>query len=414
MGNRILSLILLLALLPFLGCGGKGKEEEVQEIKIVGMVSLIGAPSSEGVEVRIEALGISTKTDAKGSFVISGVTEGIWEVTFKKEGYPETKISVTVEPGKTTVDIGRIEIEPGGSVFGTVTLEEVGSKRGVSISLRAEDGTIIGSATTNEEGRFEIRDIRAGRYNLIASIEGYEDASIPVSIEGGETTEVELTMKKVGEVGLVGYWNFDEGTGTIARDISGSKNDGTIYGAKWTRMKKGYALEFDGVDDYVDCGKGESLNITGELTIMAWVSLSSLSGNHDQWIVAKKSASWEDNGFALFYGWGNDLYFILHGPWSSPYGPHVAVASVPDPTTKGFTHIAGVYDGKKTYLYVDGIVVATGTPNGPPAPSPEPLRIGGSTTYPLKGVIDEVKVYKRALSQQEIMNYILKTQDLYR
>ena len=55
--------------------------------------------------------------------------------------------------------------------------------------------------------------------------------------------------------GLVGAWHFDEGQGNIAHDSSGNNNHGTIYGAKWVDGKFGKALEFDGVDDYVEIGR---------------------------------------------------------------------------------------------------------------------------------------------------------------
>ena len=56
--------------------------------------------------------------------------------------------------------------------------------------------------------------------------------------------------------GLVGYWNFDEGTGTTAADSSGSGNNGTLVnGSTWTAGKVGNgALQFDGVDDSVNAG----------------------------------------------------------------------------------------------------------------------------------------------------------------
>ncbi len=47
--------------------------------------------------------------------------------------------------------------------------------------------------------------------------------------------------------GLVGWWRFDEGSGTIAGDSSGNGNNGTIYGATWVAGKYGQALSFDGI-----------------------------------------------------------------------------------------------------------------------------------------------------------------------
>ena len=67
--------------------------------------------------------------------------------------------------------------------------------------------------------------------------------------------------------------HFDEGSGTIAKDESGHGNDGTIYGATWTTGVSGKALEFDGVDDYVEIPDNPSLDLDHDFTIMAWANL---------------------------------------------------------------------------------------------------------------------------------------------
>jgi len=62
-------------------------------------------------------------------------------------------------------------------------------------------------------------------------------------------------------------------TSSKAVDISRYGNNGTINGAVWTSSGRfGSALQFDGVDDYVDCGNGASLNITTAVTVEAWVN----------------------------------------------------------------------------------------------------------------------------------------------
>jgi hypothetical protein len=75
----------------------------------------------------------------------------------------------------------------------------------------------------------------------------------------------------VEETNLVAEWHLDEGSGPTAVDTSGNGNDGTIYGASWTDGKRGKGLSFDGTDDYIDCGQGSSLKITGAITVEAWV-----------------------------------------------------------------------------------------------------------------------------------------------
>ena len=66
----------------------------------------------------------------------------------------------------------------------------------------------------------------------------------------------------------VGWWRLNGN----AEDSSGNNNHGTLSGdPQWVVGKIGGALEFDGVDDHVDCGNDPSLDITGPVTIAAWV-----------------------------------------------------------------------------------------------------------------------------------------------
>ena len=73
---------------------------------------------------------------------------------------------------------------------------------------------------------------------------------------------------------LVGYWKFEEGSGTIVADSSGYGNNGNTYGPSWVDGKIGKALNFDGNDDYVDFGNSNSLNTTS-ITVSFWLNLAS-------------------------------------------------------------------------------------------------------------------------------------------
>ena len=67
--------------------------------------------------------------------------------------------------------------------------------------------------------------------------------------------------------GLVGFWNFNEGSGNIANDSSGFGNHGTIENATWTTGISGSALHFNGDDAYVNCGNDETLQIPGTISV---------------------------------------------------------------------------------------------------------------------------------------------------
>ncbi len=81
--------------------------------------------------------------------------------------------------------------------------------------------------------------------------------------------------------GLIAHWNFDEGTGTTANDVSGNDFDGTIHGATWTNGHSGYALDFNGADAYIDLDphaqgiEGLGFNKADNYFISAWVMTQS-------------------------------------------------------------------------------------------------------------------------------------------
>ena len=75
--------------------------------------------------------------------------------------------------------------------------------------------------------------------------------------------------------GLEGRWRFDEGTGTTTADLTGNGHTGTLTGGPtWSSIDPSgnpYALDFDGVDDYVTLGDPAGLDFTGVITIAAWI-----------------------------------------------------------------------------------------------------------------------------------------------
>lgn len=86
--------------------------------------------------------------------------------------------------------------------------------------------------------------------------------------------------------GLVAYYPLDEGTGTLAYDRSGQGNDGRLVGAEWVKGRHRAALDFDGFDDYVDCGDHPTLRVAEALTLTVWANTPRLHGN--QYLVSKR------------------------------------------------------------------------------------------------------------------------------
>jgi hypothetical protein len=206
--------------------------------------------------------------------------------------------------------------------------------------------------------------------------------------------------------GLVGWWRFDEGEGNIAKDSSGNNNEGTIYGATWTDGKYGKALSFDGVDDYVLISNSPSLQVTGNLTISFWVYLNSLSSTQvvvsKMWheyivkIMANGAVYFEHQGSA---GW--ECVANVLPPGSMTSGTWIHVAVVRDMSTMTVTG------------YKNGVANAPRSFTKTPAPTSYNVNIGRETDgyYKLNGILDEVRIYNRALSQTEINELSQKMPD---
>jgi hypothetical protein len=197
--------------------------------------------------------------------------------------------------------------------------------------------------------------------------------------------------------GLVAYWSFDEGSGNIAYDSSGNGNHGTIYGAKWTNGKSGTGLSFDGVDDYVFVSDSDSLDISKAITLMAWVFPRARQAVSDRdGIVIKGSAYYltiTPSGYVAvhFYGLANPGY-------------HVGTIVVP---LKQWSLIATTYDSTtgKIRIYVNNALDKEISTSGIISTTAYQLAIGsewkGDSRF-FNGLIDEVRIYNRALSEEEI------------
>jgi len=217
-----------------------------------------------------------------------------------------------------------------------------------------------------------------------------------------QTESVSTAGSGGGPSGLVAAYGFEEGTGALVADSSGNANNGTISGASWTTSGKyGNALSFDGTNDNVGIPDSNSLDLTSALTLSAWVKLDSL---HARWqdLIFKERA---DNGSYSLDADSNGnsrpnlSIFRSGGDWGFTEGPAVL-------PTNQWVHLAGTWDGSTAKLYVDGTVVKTRILTGTIPASTGMLRIGGTTVFGgnqfLDGLIDEVRIYNRALSQTEV------------
>lgn len=203
--------------------------------------------------------------------------------------------------------------------------------------------------------------------------------------------------------GLVAYWKFDEGSGSSAADSRG--NNACTFGAgnstrmpAWTENgKSGYALVFDGNDDYLTCGTGVSL--PNARTVVAWIKTGSASGS-GRTIIDKGTQYWvRANYYSYNYAyWGADS-----GAWRS--------YSASGPNSQTWQHVAYVedvsWDLPKIYVNGTEIAFSGNSTREQNAVSTGTIYIGtygnsAAGTYNFNGTIDEIMIFNRALTQGEI------------
>lgn len=203
--------------------------------------------------------------------------------------------------------------------------------------------------------------------------------------------------------GLVGCWLFNEGAGTIVNDLSGNNNTGTLTNmipsatSGWTGGIHGTALNFDGVNDYISAGN--NVTITGPYSIEGWVKIPTNPGSADR---ALMSLNTTPGGFPRFspHFWTSNRPLIYLNDINYKYGTtnlannnwHNIVFIVMG------TNATDILNAK---IYVDGVeevygeTVSTGLPVAPSGKA----WIG---TNSFNGSLDEVRIYNRALSAQEV------------
>ncbi|HHE76789.1 MAG TPA: prepilin-type N-terminal cleavage/methylation domain-containing protein [Candidatus Parcubacteria bacterium] len=195
----------------------------------------------------------------------------------------------------------------------------------------------------------------------------------------------------------VGIWDFDEGSGTTAKDTSGYENNGTIRGATYkcasadkenTPSGKGCSLEFDW--DSVSVSNSSSLENPKKITITAWVYPTS-TGSYPT-IVSKSSQYW-----LRFYSTTlRPQAYVYIGGWR-----HCTASS--DISLKKWTLLTLTYDGQKIKLYANNKIVCTYSRLGTINSSSATLYIGAyGSSYRFHGKIDDVRIYSEALSSSQI------------
>jgi len=209
--------------------------------------------------------------------------------------------------------------------------------------------------------------------------------------------------------GLIGHWAFDDGSGTTASDSSGYGNNGTVStglsSVQWVSGKKGGAIDFDGVDDYVDCGNDVLFDSSRPLTVSFWAKLHSYGVAYPLPLILKTEQS---TGFNFFYS-TRPSYGGFNFGSSSNFVRLRTAGNIGSSFTGVWKHFVMVYDGtdrtaNASYkLYLGGIKQSLVNSSAFSAtPLINNITTSVSPTCPFYGLIDDVRIYNRALSAAEV------------
>lgn len=241
--------------------------------------------------------------------------------------------------------------------------------------------------------------------------------------------QVSIAQAQVFPLGMISYWKFEEGSGTIAMDSVNGNDGNLIDDANWTTGIVGTALSFnsafDGTHDMVVIPHSSNLtvgNATESFSVEAWFNTSASYGTSDNQgtIVGKDSGVGKypfDIGVGSTGGVvSNHGYLVVNAGG----GVFIRLRTQIAVNDGNWHHIVGIRDrsgSNKILLYLDGVKVAEAAdPFGSldlddsdnitiGCGSDQPIGSNICHQRPFKGLIDEVAIYNRVLMEAEILQH---------
>lgn len=271
--------------------------------------------------------------------------------------------------------------------------------------------------TTDAGGYISFDSIPIGNHTLLVECSAgglIDTVQYSVAVSPGTRSYAEYRLARdvistpsSGVGGLVGHWKLDEVSGDTAHDASGNGNHGVLTNMNsandWTTGRINGALDFDGFDDVVYIPDADILDDTEAITYMAWVYPTVLDGN-PRGAVSKRIHYYDNNAYSMFFYGGDhlDIDVVTNND---------RFATANTFTANQWYHLAVVFDGtlpqsERVKVFVDGAVTDTASESSTVIPNMNsPLVIGqlnGNSDGFFYGLIDDVRVYNRALTDSEI------------
>ena len=215
------------------------------------------------------------------------------------------------------------------------------------------------------------------------------------------TAAVCIESAAMATQGPVAAYGFGEGQGSSVADVSGNALRGTVSNATWVPGKFGNALRFTGQSNSrVTVADSPLLRFTSAFTLSAWVNPQQ-SQPTEPVVIFKQIPG--DLAYAL-YSKGDGI-----GPnaWTRSSGNYHSVAATSAIPVNTWTNLTSTFNGTTLSVYVNGVLVSSAAASGAIDTGNGVLRIGNDSIFPNEGfvgMIDEVRIYDRALSAAEILS----------
>ncbi len=216
------------------------------------------------------------------------------------------------------------------------------------------------------------------------------------------TCSFSVTVNEERRPTLLGWWNVDENAGSTTADSSGFDNNGTLVNnPAWVEGVKGTALQFNGINSYVVAGASgasSSLAVTNALTVSFWAYVT--NKNQETFVLNRRSSG---AGYEVVWE-GTQQYNPGRVRLVVPNGPVVPV-SLNDVATNAWNHFGVTWDGSTIRAYLNGQLKSSASySTNDIGASSQPLYIGQGSAFNgrFQGALDEIRIYKQALSAERI------------
>ncbi len=250
----------------------------------------------------------------------------------------------------------------------------------------------IGVATARANGTVNAKNASTTIRFLYGTVSGtYTDSVTAAQSPVSGTTNTSVTGSLTGLTANTTYY-FRVAASNANGYVRGSE---LSFTSDSTASASGYALQFDGVNDFVYMGNKSAFSVGTAVTYEAWINPSSAQTG---WILNKWTNFLEDKQIIFS---GDRVYFYLHNAFG---GTQLQSSSI---SLNQFTHIAATYNGSIAKLYINGVLDATKSVSSGVSNSTGGFYVGynaerGDGQHPFQGIIDEVRIWNTARTESEI------------